>query len=250
MAYALGRLQASAAPDYAASFGRGGEMADAMDSKSISRKGVGVQVPASAPATQDPLARAMLPVLLHRVANATQHLNGVASLLALDPGALGARSGDLAETSDRVDEVGWLLALLASAQGARLLLARREKHGLRALVGCVRECLRHEGRDLGEPGAPLPELAPEIGDGWQLPWAIGTWLFECGRSVPPGRSLAWRFRGSSEGTRIECVETDVDLAALADRLARELPGAVATREGSGATLRLPRGWLLEPEART
>src|SRR5262245_17233978 len=97
-------LRPGRSADYASVIRRGGEMADAMDSKSISRKGVGVQVPASAPEHQieDPLARAMLPVLLHRVANATQHLNGLTALLAHDPGALAARGGDLAETSDRV----------------------------------------------------------------------------------------------------------------------------------------------------
>lgn len=229
-------------------------MADAMDSKSISRKGVGVQVPASAPerptsaplALADPLARAMLPVLLHRVANATQHLNALTALLALDPGALGTRGGDLAGTSDLVDETGWLLALLASAHGARLLLARREGRGLRPLVTCVRECLRREGRDLRDPGAPLPDLAPDVGDGWQLPWAIGTWLYESGRSLPPRQSLAWSFRTSAEGTRLVCTAARAELSPLKARLAHQLPAAVLTLDGGGGTLLLPVGWLLEP----
>lgn len=186
----------------------------------------------------------MLPVLLHRVANATQHLNGLTALLALDPSALGARGGDLAETSDLVDETGWLLALLASAYGARLLLARRERHGLQPLVTCVRECLRREGRDLGDPGTPLPDLAPDVADGWQLPWALGTWIYESGRSLSPGQSLAWTIRTSLHGTRFETAYAGTDPSLMHRRLERDLPGSVLTLDGGGWTLSFPAGWLL------
>ncbi|MFN0007556.1 MAG: hypothetical protein ACKVXR_06565 [Planctomycetota bacterium] len=193
---------------------------------------------------RDPLARAMLPVLLHRVANATQHLNGLSALLALDPGALEARGGDLAETSEVVDETGWLLALLASAHGAHLLLARRERHGLRPLVACVQECLRREGRDLGDPGTPLPDLAPHVADGWQLPWALGTWLYESGRSLQPGQSLAWTIRTSGEGARFEAGAVGADPSFLRRRLERDLPGSVLGLGGGGWSLSFPTGWLL------
>jgi len=186
----------------------------------------------------------MLPVLLHRVANATQHLNGLTALLALDPDALGSRGGDLAETSDLVDETGWLLALLASAHGAGLLLARRERHGLRPLVACVRECLRREGRDLGDPGTPLPDLAPDVANGWQLPWALGTWLYESGRSLPPGGSLSWTLRMSEQGTRFETAAVSVDPSFLRRRLERDLPRSVLSLGGGGWSLSLPAGWLL------
>ena len=229
-------------------------MADAMDSKSISRKGVGVQVPASAPerrtsgpaAFADPLARAMLPVLLHRVANATQHLNALAALVSVDPEALGKRGDDLGGTSDLVDETGWLLALLASAQGARLLLARRERRGLPALVACVRECLRREGRDLVLPEASLPDLAPDVADGWQLPWAIGNWLLESGLALPARESLAWSFRRTADDVRFETRVANADLSALEAFLARELPGSTCTLDGGVAALRFPGGWIPEP----
>jgi hypothetical protein len=231
-------------------------MADAMDSKSISRKGVGVQVPASAPgrtgpasqAVSDPLARAMLPVVLHRVANATQRLNGVSALLAIDPGTLATRSEDLAETSGVVDDSGWLLALIASVHGARLLLARRERQGLRPLVACVRDCLRLEGRDLAEPGSPLPDLAPDVGDGWQLPWSIGTWLYLCGRALEPRRELAWSFKLTSGGSAFECAAGNADFPSFKKRLARELPEAVLTSGKAGTTLCFPAGWLGAPES--
>src|SRR5262245_57726535 len=181
---------------------RGGEMADAMDSKSISRKGVGVQVPASAPELRDPLARALLPVLLHRVANAAQILSGLDALLPLGPAVLEERSGDLASAGETVDDVGWLLALLASASGSRLLLGRRNRGGLPPLLDGVRGCLRREGRDLAPAEGPLPELAPDVADGWQLPWAIASLFFLEGRGLAPKTALAWSIHPTGEGWTI------------------------------------------------
>ncbi len=187
-------------------------MADAMDSKSISRKGVGVQVPASAPAFTDPLARAMLPVLLHRVGNAAQLLT------ALDA--------------------------LASASGARLLLDRRERSGLVPLVACVRACLRREGRDLADPGHALPSLATGVGDGWQLPWAVGSLLYLAGRALPPRGALAWTIETSGDGWSVACAAPSRDaFDRWARWVARELAPARCAIEGERATLRLPPAWL-------
>ena len=189
----------------------------------------------------------MLPVILHRVANATQHLNGLSALLAVDPGALAARGDDLAETSDRVDDAGWLLALIASASGSRLLLARREREGLAPLVECIRECLRRAGRDLAGPVEPLPNLAPEVGEGWQLPWAIGTLLHEAANSLPARATLAWSVRRAPErpGTvAVACAPAaDFDPKDLATWLARELPAARLNSAGGELALELPAVWL-------
>ena len=97
-------------------------MADAMDSKSISREGVGVQVPASAPA--DELARALLPALLHRLNNVTQVLAGVNSLVRVSGSStvLLERADDLRHAGGALEQLGWLvgaLALDALGPGAR-----------------------------------------------------------------------------------------------------------------------------------
>jgi hypothetical protein len=198
----------------------------------------------------------MLAVLLHRVANATQHLNGLSALLAVDPGALAARGDDLAETSDRVDDAGWLLALIASASGSRLLLARREREGLVPLVECVRECLRRAGRDLAAPAENLPDLAPDVGEGWQLPWAIGTLLHEAARSLPARTALAWSFRrtpgrpGRPGTVALACAPAaDFDPRELVAWLARELPAARLALAGGELALEVPAAWLPE-NART
>ena len=216
-------------------------MADAMDSKSISRKGVGVQVPASAPPLGDPLAKAMLPVLLHRVGNAAQLLTSLDALLAVEPGALESRADDLASARELVDEVGWLLALLASASGARLLLDRRERGGLAPLLACVRACLRREGRDLAVVEGPLPGLSPDVGDGWQLPWTIASVLYLSGSSHPPRTSLRWGLELRGDVWRIRCA---ADRGSGSERVLRLLPEARLLREDDFLVLELPRDWLL------
>lgn len=212
-------------------------MADAMDSKSISRKGVGVQVPASAPGLSDPLARAMLPVLLHRIGNASQLLSNLAALLDVRAGALEERAEDLAAAGGIVDETGWLLALLASASGANLLLERREAHGLAPLVDGVRACLRRENRDLAPFRGSLPLLAPHVGSGWELPWYVGSVLYLSGRALPEKQSLAWSI-ARGEGTwRIACARTTEERPRCA------IAGASDRVEGELRVLELPAGWL-------
>ena len=232
-------------------------MADAMDSKSISRKGVGVQVPASAPppgdpralrdplagaapgsrALRDPLARAMLPVLLHRIGNASQLLSNLEALLEIRPAALDERSEDLAAAGEIVDDAGWLLALLASASGARLLLDRREAHGLGPLLACVRACLRREGRDLEASSGPLPALAPGVASGWEFPWYVASVLYLSGRELEPQCSLAWAIERAPAVWRVSCLRTtdarpDLEIAGIRDRV-----------EGDRRVLEVPEAWL-------
>jgi hypothetical protein len=219
-------------------------MADAMDSKSISRKGVGVQVPASAPSITDPLGRAMLPVLLHRVGNASQLLTALDGLLEVDPRALETRSGDLAAVGETVDEIGWLLALLASASGARLLLDRRERGGLVPLVACVRACLRREGRDLAPPSRELPALAPDVGDGWQLPWGFASLLYLAGRAQAPRAALAWTLDESAEGWSLASgAPRNEDSESFGLWVAKELASARFAADDGRCVLRIPRAWL-------
>lgn len=168
-------------------------MADAMDSKSISRKGVGVQVPASAPTElhaaapaaeraaleieADPFVRAALPVLLHRLNNSAQIVIGVNALLGLGARAevLDARAGDLAQVARDYADSGWLLGLCAAALGGVERFERRDRDGLDLVFGLCAELARRKGGTLEVVGE-LPRLRSDVGAGWECAWAVGSWL--------------------------------------------------------------------------
>jgi hypothetical protein len=179
----------------------------------------------------------MLPVLLHRIGNASQLLSNLDALLEAQPDALAERSEDLAAAGEIVDDSGWLLALLGSACGARLLLDRREAHGLGPLVACVRACLRREGRDLDEAKTSLPDLAPGVASGWELPWYLASVLYLSGRALEPRRSLSWSIERRPDAWRLACARTtdarpDVDLPGAHDRV-----------EDGLRVLEIPAHWL-------
>ena len=103
-------------------------------------------------ASGEPLGRALLPVVLHKLNNATQLLTGLNALLALEGGevTLEARGDDLAAVSRTVDELGWLVAVVASGSGADLLLERREPRGLEIVSRYVAKAARRAGHGVGE----------------------------------------------------------------------------------------------------
>jgi len=179
----------------------------------------------------------MLPVLLHRIGNASQLLSNLAALLEVRPSALEERSDDLAAAGGIVDDTGWLLALLASASGANLLLERREAHGLAPLVEGVRACLRREGRDLAATEGVLPRLTPHVGSGWELPWYLGSVLYLSGRALEAKRSLGWSI-ARGEGTwRLACARATDELPSV------RLPGLRDRLEEGVRVVELPADWL-------
>jgi len=184
-------------------------------------------------------------VLLHRVANATQHVANVNALLSLpDAGrSAGTRAMDLSEAARSIDQAGWLLALCASAQGADLVLARREPAGLEALLQAVRDVVRRERRDLERAPAPLPRLAA-AGDGWRAPWAIAGWLHAAALDLPAGASLGWRLEETPDAWCLACAcGSGSALRARTAWLAARVPEARVGLGDAAGVLRLPRGWL-------
>lgn len=174
-------------------------MADAMDSKSISREGVGVQVPASAPPPSvneraaselDPFVHGALPVLLHRLNNAAQILAGVNAILSIDPRAevLGARAGDLAEIARDYSDSGWLLGVCAMALGEHDRFERRDARGLELATNLSIELARRGRRALAIEGE-APSLRATHGAGWECAWALGSWLHAAALAVPSGASV-------------------------------------------------------------
>lgn len=231
-------------------------MADAMDSKSISRKGVGVQVPASAPDDAPSLARvanerlasdaylrAALPALLHRLNNATQVLTALNALATLPGGGemLAKRASDLADVVRVYDASGWLLATFGSALGARTLNERRDRAGLAHVVELARELARRDGRDLVVSGT-APDLDATEGDGWEPAWALGRWLHAATAAAPEHATVSVELARDA-GELV--VSTD---APWSDARARDAAAVVERVEGlraidGGRCLGIGERWL-------
>lgn len=190
-------------------------MADAMDSKSISREGSrgssprpGTSVGAEPSISADgELAAALLPVVLHELNNHTQYLAVLAALARSGAPDASADSG-LAPTANAVRELGWVLGLVAAADGADYLRDRSEADGLAPVVRCVRQALRREGRDLARADREMPRLSPRVG--WRGARRAGVLLLACGRaSATP---LEFEIRADGDALALAC---RVDRAALA-----------------------------------
>jgi hypothetical protein len=196
---------------------------------------------------EDPFTKAMLPVLMHRLNNATQLLQGWTALASLPGGASLAaeRCSDLAEASRTIDETGWLLGVLASASGQELLLARRERRGLEPLLAAVHEAARRSDRELAPHEGSLPDLRPESGDGWQAPWMIGAWLFANALALPEKSRLEWELRRCTNADEVACRAPDrPSRRELESALALRVPGCRFRRTAEEHVLLLPAGSLV------
>ncbi|MCA8980361.1 MAG: hypothetical protein KDC14_10075 [Planctomycetes bacterium] len=195
---------------------------------------------------RDPLTRGLLPVVIHQLNNATQLLANFQALLTLGDAdeILRQRSGDIADTARSVHELGYVLAVIASASGADLLLERREARGLEWMLQTVRDGLRREGRDLAAPSTPLPDLRAAVGEGWELSWALGALLYVAGRTAPAELPVAWRLEPAENGWRFQLDGITADeLGGLWALAVERLPGATPVEDGGRVALELPADWL-------
>ena len=87
----------------------------------------------------------------------------------------------------------------------------------------------------------MPGLAPAVGEGWQLPWAIASFLYLAGRSGPPRCALRWSLTSEPDAWHITCASAG---GSEFERLLRRLPEAKLLREDDSLALELPRDWLL------
>lgn len=195
----------------------------------------------NAPGSGDPLAVALLPVLLHKLNNATQLVTGLNAVLAFEDGEgfLAERADDLGKTSRQVEDLGWLLAVLATSSGANLLLERREPRGVAIVLDLVSDALRRSGKTLVIPG-PLPRLAPDALDGWQIPWAVGSLLWASASDLTEGAELG--FEVTPPG-RISARSTPA-VRTLAQAIREHLPGASLEVAEDEWRLELPPGWFV------
>lgn len=190
----------------------------------------------------DPLTRALLPALLHKLGNATQLLTGLNAMLSIEGGdALFAeRAGDLADCSARVSDLGWALAALGSASGANLMLTRRDPRGLEILCTLVAESTRRsEGARVSVP-PKLPQVAPSALNGWEVPWGIASLLWTA--SEHGTGTVNWSLSEQSGAWRLDLGGAGA-LDEAGQRIAPRLPGSEWTHAGDRGALLLPGAWL-------
>ncbi|MEM9379254.1 MAG: hypothetical protein AAGB93_04820 [Planctomycetota bacterium] len=192
--------------------------------------------------TSDPVARTLIPVLVHEVNNTTQLLVGLRALLDLPGGEdlFSKRADELARASEQMNDLGFALAVLATANGADMLLARRSRRAVEILWTLAVRSLERSGEArVSCEGAP-PDLSPHALDGWQVPWSAAALLLtaseQCGID-------AWRWRWRDDGALVGRCEgrglTDEAVGAIAARV----PGATVESRTGEVEWRLPDAWL-------
>lgn len=201
----------------------------------------------------DGLAAALLPVLIHRMNNATQLMTNLSTLAGFGPAPGGGdwleeRAEDLATTSREVDEMGYLLAVLASASGADLLLERRCERGLSWMTQLVGDALRREERSLAGGRHAIPGQRPHVGEGWELCWAVGALLWTSGMSRPSGGALEWQWLDEGDSwVLVGASESSPALEVLLQRVQARLPEGVFDSRSEGWSWRIPASWLTAVE---
>ena len=197
------------------------------------------------------LVAALLPVILHKLSNATQLLASLNGLLALEGGAELAlsRADDLARASTQIEELGWLLAALASASGANLLMERRERRGLELFLRVLRDALRRQGLEFSYPADTLPELSSRALAGWELPWALSVLVHQAVRQGHAGGGLVLACERVSAPPGI-CFRATGSAASgeLHQQMLARLPGAEILRRGEQWELRAPAEWFSSEQA--
>ncbi|MEL6430923.1 MAG: hypothetical protein AAFZ87_12550 [Planctomycetota bacterium] len=190
--------------------------------------------------TSDPVTRALLPALLHEINGATQLLVGLRAVLDLPQGEgmFAKRAPDLAETSERVHELGFAMAVLATASGADMLMARRERRGLHVLMDLARRAVSRVGGAPIEVRGETPLLRPDVLDGWQVPWAGAALV-----ALVPGRIWTW------EGSRLRGSAPEAGSAPPDDEVTRlvavRCPGATLEADGGDVVWTLPGEWIAD-----
>ncbi len=203
-----------------------------------------------AEAVDGALTAVLMPVLLHKLSNATQLLSSLNALLSIEGGAELAlsRTNDMARTSSQVEDLGWLLAALASASGADLLLERRERRGLAIFSKALQEALRRRGCELLVEPATLPDISREALDGWELPWVLCSLVLASAGPTSRAAPLVLHFEA---GTGTGRAEFDLQGAEVppqpAQRLLLRLPGAEFLARPNGWVLAVPARWLHAPD---
>ena len=188
------------------------------------------------------VSRALLPVLIHEMNNGTQLLVGFRSLLDLPGGEVlfAQKAGELAAGSSRLEDLGFALAVLSTAGGADMLMARRERRGLRILWELGTQALERSGPgSVHVQGAP-PLIRPDALAGWEVPWA-GAALLLLAAEAADAEDWRWRWDGASLTGRAPAA-VELDPAALA-HIAERVPGSRIVHDGEALRWDLAAEWV-------
>lgn len=162
-------------------------------------------------ASSDPLVAALLPAVVHEVNNATQLLVGLKAMLEIPGGdaLFASRANDLAATSTRMSDLGFAMAVLATASGADMLMARRDARSIEILWSlAIKTVQRDTGLEIDVSGSP-PRTRPDALDGWQVAWSAASLPIICmGSSSAESWSWVWRPDGSLGGSSPSGSEID------------------------------------------
>lgn len=173
--------------------------------------------------SSDLLVARLLPAVVHEVNNATQLLVGLKALLAIPGGEamFASRADDLGRTSHRMGDLGFAMAVLATAAGADMLMARRDARSIEILWDlAVHAVQRDGGGELAVEGRP-PRTRSDALDGWQLAWSAASLPVLCAAAGEPLQwSWSWQPDGTLEGVgpRDHVLE-ESSLASLRERTA-------------------------------
>jgi hypothetical protein len=184
-------------------------------------------------------------VLLHDLANTTQYLSTLSSLMSDGPALNAGLLGGLSETTSEVDELGFVLGLVAHAAGADVLLERARRDGLDALLVFVKRALRSEKRDLRLDDATRSRVRIDTPDrGRDATWAAGRFVFAAGRSLPAGTTLEFEIDGTRDLARLVCrVARSAELERCAREIEAQLPHFSFAFDNDTSTLVFPPGTL-------
>jgi hypothetical protein len=201
-------------------------------------------VPRAALQTDEELAAALLPVVLHRINNTTQLLLGVRAMIDGGGAKIPDRcSSDLGVAAADAHELGWLLGLLAGGLGTDLLLKRHESAGLAPLLRVVRDASRRKGHVVELRQASLP-LVSASADGALVCWTIALVVWNAAQRVAPERALTVEFERNDGRwfVRGDCGADEAWLA-LAKQVCARSNGADCSLSGEAWNLVLPGSWL-------
>jgi hypothetical protein len=112
-------------------------------------------------------------------------------------------------------------------------------------MAAVEEAVRRNDRELAGSAGSLPDLGAGVGAGWQVPWAIGTWIFASALSLPEKTRLEWSLREDAGGDELRCRAPDhPGRERLERRIADRVPGSRFERAPEFHSLILPAGSLI------
>ena len=194
--------------------------------------------------SSDPLVAQLLPVVVHEVNNATQLLVGLKAMLQIPGGdaLFAARADDLASTSTRMGDLGLAMAILATAAGADMLMARRDPRSIQILWSlAIKAVQRQSGTEIHVDGTP-PLTRPDALDGWQVAWAAASLPII---AAAPGVDDEWRWEWRADGALVGRSSTTAMLdTGRLDALVTRVPG-LCVESGPGMIEWIPRPEWLE-----